>query len=87
MSTFKYTDKGMVELADGGVAWSGSITLGNILVCNVSNDGQGGCDDYDIKHSILFRSFEITAQNEFPGEFEATDAYVAQLWEETLVAN
>lgn len=85
MSTFKYTDEGMIELADGGVAWSGIITLDNVLVCNVSNDGQGGCNDYYIKNSILFRSFEITAQNELPGAFEATDAYVAQLWEETLV--
>lgn len=85
MRKYSYTNDKMTSRANGNVAWSGTILdPEGIPVCDVWNEGDGGCNYYHWHHTHLKLDFELKAQAEFPDDLEPVDAYVAKLWEETL---
>ena len=84
MFGYVFVDTGMVETING-VAWSGEIVYKGRRVAVVSNDGNGGCNDYvwaNDTEEAWFRSYARA----FAGEaFEPEDALVDRLWSESLV--
>ena len=83
MFGYSFVDTGMVETISG-VAWSGEIRFKGRLIAQVSNSGQGGCNDYvwaNGTEEAWFRSFARA----YAGEaFEPEDAFVDVLWSESL---
>lgn len=54
MATVFTCDAPIMQRTKRGVAWSTKLYVAGILVANVKNDGDGGCDHY----SWLDRDFE-----------------------------
>lgn len=83
--SYIYKDDQMIELPDGYVAWSGSIYANGKLICKVYNKGDGGCNQYDWAEPHNRYEFEAVAMTKYPEGYEPMDAYVADLWEASLV--
>jgi hypothetical protein len=67
-----------------GVAWSALITDGENKVCEVYNQGNGGCNNYRFATKLAQVRFTNWANSNYPDEFEPLDYAVEQLWEESL---
>ena len=83
MFGYVFVDTGMVETIHG-VAWSGEIRYKGRLVAQVSNNGQGGCNDYvwaNDTDEAWFRSYSRAYAKD---AFEPEDAFVDRLWSESL---
>lgn len=82
---YVYSDDYMAKTPDGGVAWSGTIrTADHALVCETYNLGDGGPNRYDWASPEMQFQFEADAQSKYAESFEPLDAFVADLWEQTL---
>lgn len=83
--SYLYSDDFMAEMPDGGVAWSGTIRTSDLaLVCEVFNRGDGGPNSYVWGTPELRYQFEADASTKYAESFEPLDAFVAELWEQTL---
>jgi hypothetical protein len=67
---------------DGGVVFSGMIYRGDEQVTSFHNEGNGGCNSYQIRNFELFAEFKAAAVAEFPAsKFEQEDLLAGQLWD------
>ncbi len=83
MFGYSFVDTGMVETING-VAWSGEVLYKGRLIVTVSNDGNGGCNDYlweNDTDEAWFRSYARACVGDV---FEPEDAFVDVLWSESL---
>lgn len=67
---------------DGGVVFSGMIYRGDDQVASFHNDGNGGCNSYQIRNVELFAAFKAAAVAQFAdANFEQEDLLAGQLWD------
>jgi hypothetical protein len=84
---YRFVDKGMVE-TNRGVAWSGEVwqDVAPYFVCKVSNAGEGGCNSYDWSDFVVWDGFVVRARELYQDGFEPVDAFVDELWADSVVA-
>lgn len=77
------------DLPEGGIAYNGRITVGNLVVATFQNDGDGGCNAYTVMRGPLAQELwaiiEAEARAEFPMLPEPTDYYVGLLWDTAML--
>lgn len=83
---YRFVDKGMLETSQG-VAWAGEVWLGDVLICKVSNAGEGGCNSYDWSVFELWDAFVVRAREVYPDGFEPVDLFVDELWADSVIAS
>ncbi len=69
------------QRTDGGVAWSGMLFIRDCPAASFSNDGNGGCCNWQVRAPQLFREFEALAKATTPVAFEHADHLVGSLWD------
>lgn len=67
-----------------GVAWSAVISYYGEKVCEVYNQGDGGCNTYRFATKKGQTEFTDWAKTTYPTEFEPMDFAVEQLWETSI---
>lgn len=79
---YRYTDDDMTTLPDGQVAWAGIIRdIDGNVVCDVWNNGDGGCNRYKWADELSQIEFTEHAKKQHPESLEPLDDYTLQLWE------
>ena len=88
MVEYRFVDKGMVE-TNQGVAWAGEVwsDVAPFFVCRVSNAGEGGCNSYEWFDFDVWNSFVVRAGELYQDGFEPVDAFVDELWADSVVAS
>lgn len=74
------------ERPDGGVVWSGVLWIRETPAANFHNDGNGGCNHWDVRDHALFNAFKALADKEHPEvQFERADWLVGRLWDAAVM--
>jgi len=73
----KYTfNLGKQFRTNDGFAWNAKIKLGNKIVCEVYNRGDGGSNLYTPVSKPLFKTLEQDAEVVYPDSYEALDCFL-----------
>jgi hypothetical protein len=73
------------QRADGSVVWSGVLFVRDCPTANFSNDGNGGCNKWQVRAPALFEEFKALAVQVRPERFEQEDNLVGELWDAAML--